>query len=377
MYSAVDGVPSDFHLMHLGSKAAGGAGLVMTEMVCVSDVGRITPGCTGMYLDEHTAAWRRIVDFIHATTTAKIGIQLGHSGRKGSTRLMWEGIDKPLEADNWETVSPSAVPYSPDNHVPRELDRAGMDQISDEFRAAAVRARDAGFDVLELHAAHGYLLSSFLSPVANLRTDEYGGSLENRLRFPLEIMDVVREAWGSEKPLFVRLSATDWLPDGNTIEDAAAMAEAFISHGASAVDVSSGQVAKAEKPAFGRSYQTPFADAIRNRVAQRQGASVIAVGAISSWDDVNSILLAGRSDLVALGRTHLYNPNWTLHAAAEQGYRGDGADWIPQYRAGSRKPPSARTDAVRPRLALITQPDAVDAVSHQRWQPHGSPVATS
>ena len=369
MYSSVDGVPGDFHLMHLGSKAAGGAGLVMTEMVCVSSAGRITPGCAGLYADEQTTAWRRIVDFVHSTTSAKIGVQLGHSGRKGSTRLMWEGIDEPLVDGNWQTVAPSALPYGPANQVPVELDRAGMLAILDDFVAAARRAADAGFDVLELHAAHGYLLSSFLSPIANHRSDAYGGSLENRLRFPLEVMAAVRAEWPDGRPLFVRLSATDWLPGGNTIDDAAEIAAAFIEHGADAIDVSSGQIDKSEKPAYGRSYQTPFADAIRSRVAKPHGASVIAVGAISSYDDVNSILLAGRADLVALGRTHLYDPNWTLHAAAEQGYRGTGAEWIPQFRAGSRKPPSARTDAVRPRLSLIGRAGDPDESVHLRWLP--------
>ncbi|MCW3492600.1 bifunctional salicylyl-CoA 5-hydroxylase/oxidoreductase [Microbacterium sp. SSM24] len=369
MYSSVDGVPGDFHLMHLGSKAAGGAGLVMTEMVCVSDVGRITPGCAGLYTDGQAEAWRRIVDFVHGTTTAKIGVQLGHSGRKGSTKVMWEGIDQPLSEGNWQTLGPSALPYGPHNQAPLELDRSGMDAVIEQFRDAASRAASAGFDVLELHAAHGYLLSSFLSPISNVRSDGYGGTRENRLRFPLEVMDAVREVWPSDRPMFVRLSAHDWLPGGNTVEDAAGIAAAFIDHGAAAVDVSSGQIAKEEKPAFGRSYQTPFADAIRNRVARPRGASVIAVGAISSFDDVNSILLAGRADLVALGRTHLYNPNWTLHAAAEQAYRGAGADWIAPYRAGSRKPPTARTDAVRPRLALLTDGDSPSESTHQRWQP--------
>ncbi len=373
MYSSVEGVPGDFHKVHLGSKALGGAGLVMTEMVCVSPEGRITPGCAGLYDDGQQAAWGSIVDFVHASSTAKIGVQLGHSGRKGSTRLMWEGIDQPLETGNWETVGPSALPYGPSNHLPAEIDRAGMDKVLADFVAAAHRAADAGFDLLEVHAAHGYLLSSFLSPVSNRRTDDYGGSLENRLRFPLEVFDAVRAAWPASRPVTVRISATDWIEGGNTADDAVAIARAFIGHGAAGIDVSTGQVGQEEKPAYGRSYQTPFADRIRQEVALPLGAAVIAVGAISSYDDANSILLAGRADLIALGRTHLYDPQWTLHAAAEQDYRGPGADWIPQFRAGRRKPPSARTDAVRPRLSLLREPDAAET-GHLRWKPAAAAV---
>lgn len=369
MYSAVDGVPGDFHKVHLGSKALGGAGLVMTEMVCVSENGRITPGCSGLYTDGQRDSWKEIVDFVHARSTAKIGAQLGHSGRKGSTKLMWEGIDQPLESGNWTAVGPSALPYSSENQTPLELDREGMDAIKAEFVASTVRAEQAGFDLLEIHAAHGYLLSSFLSPVSNKRTDEYGGSLENRLRFPLEVFDAVRAAWPASKPLTVRISATDWIEGGNTSDDSVEIARAFVAHGAAGLDVSTGQVAKEEKPAFGRSYQTPFADRIRQEVAAPAGVAVIAVGAISSYDDVNSILLAGRADLIALGRTHLYDPQWTLHAAAEQEYQGPGAQWIPQFRAGRRKPPSSRTDAVRPRLSLLKEPDAEEANTHLRWTP--------
>ena len=369
MYSAVDGLPGDFHLTHLGSRAAGGAGLVMTEMVCVSAEGRITPGCSGLYTSEQGDAWARIVKYVHGISTAKIGAQIGHSGRKGSTRLMWEGIDQPLETGNWPLMSASAIPYGPANQTPREMNRSDMDQVREEFVAAAKRAATAGFDLLEIHAAHGYLLSSFLSPVSNKRTDEYGGSLENRLRFPLEVFDAVRAAWPAERPLTIRLSATDWIEGGNTIDDTVEIAAAFIQHGAAAIDVSSGQVAAEEKPVFGRSYQTPFADAIRNRVAQAAGVPIIAVGAISSYDDVNSLLVAGRADFVAIGRSHLWDPNWTLHAAAELGYRGEGAEWIPQYRAGSRKPPSSRTDAVRPRLSLIRDPQAGREYEHRRWTP--------
>ena len=371
MYSAADGVPDDFHLVHLGSKALGGAGLVMTEMVCVSPEGRITPGCTGLWTDAQGAAWREVTEFVHTRSTAKIGLQLGHSGRKGSTRLMWDGIDQPLEEGNWEVIAPSALAYGDGCHLPREATRADLDQVLADFVAAARRGVAAGFDLIEVHAAHGYLLSSFLSPVANKRADEYGGSLERRLRFPLEVFDAVRAAVPVTLPVTVRISATDWVPDGTTEVDAVAIARAFVEHGAAAIDVSSGQVTAAEKPAFGRSYQTPFADLIRHQVAEPAGAKVIAVGAISSYDDVNSILLAGRADLCALGRTHLYNPQWTLQAAAEQDYRGPGADWPEQFAAGRRRPPSSRTDKVPPRLTLLREAVAADA--HVRWRPRPSP----
>lgn len=377
MYSAVDGMPGDFHLMHLGSKAAGGAGLIMTEMIGVSAEGRITHGCTGLYTPEHAAAWRRVTDFVHDTTTARIGAQIGHSGRKGSTKLMWEGIDEPLPEGGWETMAPSAVPYGPGSECPREITRAEMDEVIAEHVTAARLAAEAGFDLLELHAAHGYLLSGFLSPISNQRTDEYGGSLENRLRFPLEVFDAVRAAWPAPRPLMVRISAHDWIPDGNTDEHAVEIAAAFIARGADGIDVSSGQIAKEEKPAFGRSYQTPFADRIRNRIGAASGATVMAVGAISSHDDANSILLAGRADLIALGRTHLWNPQWTLHAAADQEYRGPGAEWIAPFKAGSRKPPTARTDAVRPRLALITDQRASEDLTHVRWRPNADVPLTN
>jgi len=373
MYSSVDGVPGDFHLVHLGSKALGGAGLVMTEMVCVSPEGRITPGCPGLWTDGQRDAWRRVTDFVHQHTSGRIGLQLGHSGRKGSTRLMWEGMDQPLDPEdgNWEVIGPSAIPYGSGCHVPREATRADLDRVVAEFAAAAERGVRAGFDLIEVHAAHGYLLSSFLSPVANQRADEYGGPLANRLRFPLEVFDAVRRAVPAGIPVTVRISATDWVPNGNTEDDAVEIARAFIEHGAAAIDVSSGQVTKDEQPAFGRSYQTPFADRIRHLVAGPAGVPVIAVGAISSYDDVNSILLAGRADLCALGRTHLYNPQWTLQAAAEQEYRGSGADWPVQWEAGRRKPPAARTDKVPPRLSLLRE-GAAGAV-HLRWTPDREP----
>jgi anthraniloyl-CoA monooxygenase len=367
MYSATDGLPNDFHLVHLGSKALGGAGLVMTEMICTSPEGRITPGCSGLWTDEQRDAWRRVTDFVHRHSAARIGAQLGHSGRKGSTKLMWEGMDEPLDAGNWEVVGPSPVPYGEGCHVPREATRADLDRIRDEFVAAARRAVDAGFDLIEVHAAHGYLLSAFLSPVSNRRTDEYGGDVAHRLRYPLEVFDAVRAAVPAGIPVTVRISATDWLPDGNTVDDAVEIARAFVEHGAAAIDVSSGQIGKDERPAFGRSYQTPFADQIRHRVAAGTDVKVIAVGAISSYDDVNSILLAGRADLCALGRTHLYDPQWTLHAAAEQGYAGAAAPWPDQWSAGNRRPPTARTDKIAPRLQLLRGGAREDV--HLRWRP--------
>ncbi|MFD5030192.1 oxidoreductase [Streptomyces sp. NPDC058220] len=350
MYSAVDGVPDDFHLVHLGARALGGAGLVMTEMVCVSPEGRITPGCTGLYTREQGDAWRRVTDFVHARSPGTaIGVQLGHSGRKGSTRLMWEGMDEPLPADNWPLAAASPLPYRPGvSQVPHQLDRPQLGAIREQFTAAARRAQRSGFDLLELHCAHGYLLSGFLSPLTNRRTDAYGGSLERRLRFPLEVFDAVRADWPHDRPMTVRISATDWAPGGTTAEEAVEIARAFAAHGADAIDVSTGQVVPDERPEYGRSYQTPFADLIRNTLS----VPVIAVGAISSWDDVNSLLLAGRADLCALARPHLHDPQWTLHAAAAQGYEGPAAPWPLPYRAGSRTPPAGRTDDPKPRLTL-------------------------
>ncbi|MCQ4209357.1 bifunctional salicylyl-CoA 5-hydroxylase/oxidoreductase [Streptomyces longispororuber] len=351
MYSAVDGVPGDFHLVHLGARAMGGAGLVMTEMVCVSPEGRITPGCAGLYTPEQAAAWRRITEFVHTRAPgAAIGLQLGHSGRKGSTRLMWEGIDEPLpdpEA-NWPLVAASPLPYKADSQTPAELTPAQLEEIKEQFTSAAWRAARSGFDLLELHCAHGYLLSGFLSPLTNRRTDAYGGSLENRLRFPLEVFDAVRGVWPDDRPMTVRISATDWAEGGTTAEDAVVVARAFAAHGADAIDVSTGQVVAEERPAYGRSYQVPYADRIRHEA----GVPVISVGAISSWDDVNSLVLAGRTDLCALARPHLYDPHWTLHAAAEQGYSGPGVVWPDPYLAGSRRPQTGRLDAPKPRLVL-------------------------
>ncbi|HVS45940.1 MAG TPA: bifunctional salicylyl-CoA 5-hydroxylase/oxidoreductase [Verrucomicrobiae bacterium] len=328
MYSAVDGLPNDFHLVHLGSRALGGAGLVFTEMACVSAQGRITLGCTGMYNDEHRAAWKRIVDFVHERSDAKICLQLGHSGPKGSTKLMWEGMDEPLDDGNWPVVGPSEVPYAPQNQLPRELTRAEMDEIADQFVRATRRAIEAGFDMVELHCAHGYLLSSFITPLSNKRTDEYGGSLANRLRYPLEIFRAMREVWPQGRPMSVRISATDWHADGITGQDAVQVARAFKEAGADLIDVSTGQTSPEGKPVYGRLFQTPYADRIRNEV----DIATMAVGNVTEADQVNAIVASGRADLVALGRPHLADPAWTLHAAAELGY-GDQT-WPVQYLPG-------------------------------------------
>jgi anthraniloyl-CoA monooxygenase len=331
MYSAVDGIPNDFHLVHLGSRALGGAGLIFTEMACVTAEGRISPGCTGMYRQEHVDAWRRIVDFVHHFSNARICLQLGHSGPKGSTKLMWEGMDEPLDDENWPVVAPSAIPYAPINQVPRELTRAEMDEIREAFVNAARMAERAGFDMIELHCAHGYLLSSFITPLRNRRTDEYGGSLENRLRYPLEVFSAMRAAWPQERPMSVRISATDWVPGGITGEDAVEIARAFKDAGADLIDVSTGQTSPDAKPVYGRMFQTPYADRIRNEI----GIATMAVGNVTEPDQVNAILAAGRADLVALGRPHLADPAWTLHAAAQLNY--PEADWPLQYVPGKQQ----------------------------------------
>ncbi len=363
MYSSVEGLIGDFHLVHLGSKALGGAGLVMTEMVCVSPQGRISPGCAGLWNDAQEAAFRRLVSFVHDHTPARIGLQLGHSGRKGSTRLMWEGMDQPLAEGNWPLLAASALPYLPGvSQVPREMTESDLDQVLEQFRAATTRGARAGFDLLELHAAHGYLLAGFLSPLTNHRRDRWGGTLENRLRYPLLVFDAVRAAWPHERPMTVRISATDWAPGGLTLNEAVLVARAFADHGADAIDVSTGQTVPDETPAFGRTYQVPFADLIRHRARVR----TIAVGAISSADDVNSILLAGRADLCALGRAHLYDPAWTLHAAAGAEAR---VAWPQPFERGSRRPPGPRSDRVRPRLRLLRTGDP--GVRHERWRPGG------
>jgi len=328
MYSATDGVPDDFHLVHFGARALGGAGLLYAEMTCVSPDARITPGCAGLWNDGQRDAWKRIVDFVHEHSSAKMGLQLGHAGRKGSTQLGWQRADEPLEAGNWPLLSASALPYGPTSQRPREMTRADMERITADFVAATQRAAAAGFDIVELHCAHGYLLSSFLSPLTNQRGDDYGGPVENRARWPLEVFAAIRAVWPEARPISVRLSCHDWFPGGNTAEDAVAIARLFKSAGADIIDCSSGQVVADQKPVYGRMYQTPFADRIRNEV----GIPTVAVGAIFEADHVNMVIAAGRADLCALARPHLADPAWTLHEAAKIGF--EGIAWPVQYLSG-------------------------------------------
>ncbi|HEX8584073.1 MAG TPA: bifunctional salicylyl-CoA 5-hydroxylase/oxidoreductase [Allosphingosinicella sp.] len=322
-YSAEDGVPNDFHLVHYGTRAQGGAGLVYTEMTCVSAEGRITPGCPGLYTGAQAAAWARIVDFVHANSRARMCLQLGHSGPKGSTRVGWEGYDVPLDGGNWPVMAASDVPWSVANQVPRPMTRADMDAVRAQFVASVRRGAEAGFDMVELHAAHGYLLSSFITPLTNRRGDDYGGSLENRLRFPLEVFRAMRAAWPAEKPMAVRISANDWMGDaGVTPDEAVAIGRAFAEAGADLIDVSAGQTWADSRPVYGRMFQTPFADKVRNEAR----VATMAVGNIYEPDHVNSILAAGRADLVALARPHLVDPMWTIRAAAGFDYR---EQWVP------------------------------------------------
>ncbi len=328
-YKAVDGCPTDWHLVHLGERAKGGAGLVYAEMTCVSPEGRITPGCPGLYAPEHEAAWKRIVDFVHAESAAKICSQIGHAGRKASTQLGWEQSDAPLAHGNWPVLSASAIAWKPGNQIPAAMTRADMDRVRDQFVASAEMAERAGFDMIELHAAHGYLISSFLTPLSNCRDDEYGGPLQNRLRWPLEVFSAMRAVWPAQKPMSVRISANDWVGDaGVTPTDAVDIARAFSAAGADIIDVSAGQTTPAAKPVYGRMFQTPFSDRIRNEA----GIRTMAVGNIYEPDHANSILMAGRADLVCLARPHLADPYWTLHAAAELG--DTGALWPKPYLNG-------------------------------------------
>lgn len=317
MYSADEGVPGDFHLIHYGARAMGGAGLIFTEMTCPSAGARITPGCAGLWNDAQQAAWARIVANVHAAG-ARMALQLGHAGRKGATKLMWEGMDQPLEEGAWPILSASPIPYFSHSQIPREMTRADMDAVREDFVAAARRGAACGFDLLELHCAHGYLLASFLSPLTNRRTDEYGGPVENRLRFPLEVFRALRDAWPQDRPMSVRISATDWADGGITDADALAIARAFRDAGCDLIDVSTGQTVADAAPQYGRMFQLPWADMIRNE----GGMAVMCVGSITTADQVNTIIAAGRADLVALGRPHLTDPAFTLHAAADYGVRG-------------------------------------------------------
>ena len=328
MYSAVEGMPTDWHLVHYGARALGGAGLMFTEMTCVSADARITPGCAGIWTDAQQAAWARIAAFAHANSDAKLCMQLGHAGRKGATRLMWEGMDRPLETGEWAVIGPSPIPYYPESQVPHEMTRADMDRVRDDFAAAARRAEAAGFDMIELHCAHGYLLASFISPLTNHRGDTYGGNLDNRMRFPLEVFDAVRAAWPADRPMSVRISATDWAEGGLSEADAVALAREFTQHGCDLVDVSTGQTSPDSRPVYGRMFQTSYSDQIRNDAP----VATMCVGNITTADQVNTILAAGRADLVALGRPHLVNPNFTLQAAAQYGVALPGR---PQYAPGA------------------------------------------
>jgi anthraniloyl-CoA monooxygenase len=324
-YTAEDGAPNDWHLVHLGARAMGGAGLLFTEMTDVRREARISPWCTGMWNDEHVAAWKRIVDFVHQNTQAKIAMQLGHAGRKGSTGRLWEADNQPLPAGNWPIVAPSAIPFYPHSQVPREMTRADMEQVVADHVRAARLCIEAGFDMLEVHMAHGYLLATFISPLTNRRTDVYGGSLENRMRFPLEVFEAVRSAWPAERPMSVRISAVDWHPEGHGPDDAVEVARLLAAHGCDIVDVSAGQTVADQRPIYGRLFQTPFADRIRHEV----GIATMAVGNISSYADVNTILAAGRADVCLLARAHLWDPYWTRHAAYELGYP---LPWPGQYQ---------------------------------------------
>jgi anthraniloyl-CoA monooxygenase len=329
MYSAIDGMPDDFHLVHYGARAQGGAALLITEMTDVAADGRITPGCAGIYSDAHVPPWKRIVDFVHAQGSTKIALQLGHAGPKGSTKVPWEGEDEPLDAGNWPLLAPSPLAWSPRNQIPRAMDEADMDRVVGEFEQATTRAIACGFDMIELHAAHGYLLSAFLTPAMNRRTDAYGGSIENRLRFPLRVFSAMRRLWPEDRPISVRISATDWLgEEGNNEEEALAISHAFAKAGADVIDVSAGQTSLAARPVYGRMFQTPFSDLIRNETR----IATMAVGNIYEVDHVNSILAAGRADLCCLARPHLTDPYWTLRAAAQQGYRD--VSWPKPYWPG-------------------------------------------
>jgi len=355
-YKATDGLPNEWHMVHLGSRAIGGAGLLFTEMTNVSEDARISPGCTGIYTDAQEAAWKRITDFVHAESDAKIALQLGHAGRKGSTQLAWEEIDRPLQEGNWPIISASPLPYFADSQIPKEMDRADMDRVTAGFVQAAKRGERAGFDMLEVHMAHGYLLASFISPLTNRRQDEFGGSIQNRMRFPLTVFDAVRAVWPDAKPMSVRLSATDWMPEGLTEDDMLAAAQMLADHGVDLIDVSAGQTVPDQKPVYGRMFQTPFADAVR----QTTDRATMAVGNITTADQVNTIVASGRADLVALARPHLADPYFTLRAAAEAGF--DGSAWPLPYQAGGDQ---ARATAEKQQTDMASLRNAARPPKHR------------
>jgi anthraniloyl-CoA monooxygenase len=318
-YSAADGMPDDWHLVHYGARATGGAGLVFTEMTCVAPEARITPGCTGLWDDAQRDAWQRIVDFVHRHSRAKICLQLGHAGRKGSTQVGWEQMDHPLGSGNWPLLAPSPIPYLKDlSATPRAMDRDDMLRVIAQFERSTALAAEAGFDMIEVHAAHGYLLASFISPLTNVRTDAYGGELAGRMRFPLEVIRAVRARWPSERPLSVRISATDWAEGGLSEEDLCVWVAALRDAGVDIIDVSTGQTVADQAPVYGRMWQTPFSDLVR----AESGLPTIAVGNIYEADHVDTIIAAGRADLCAIARPHLADPSWTLRVAAEQGFAG-------------------------------------------------------
>jgi len=356
-YSAVDGLPNDWHFVHYSSRAIGGAGLIFTEMTCPSAVGRITPGCTGLWSAQQADCWRRIVDFVHSHSHAKFCMQIGHSGRKGSTRVAWEGMDQPLTAGNWPIVSASPVPYHDASQVPAELTESQMDEVVEQFAESARLAHEAGFDMIEAHAAHGYLLASFLSPLTNRRSDRYGGSLENRLRFPMRVVRRMREVWPDEKPMSVRISASDWAPDGITDSDIEGVALAFKEARIDIINVSTGQTVSDESPIYGRMFQVPFADRIRQTVK----IPTIVAGNITTADQVNTILMAGRADLVALARPHLSDPYFMLRALAWYGVQTDHA-WAPQYQSAMNQ---ALRLAERDRAEWLQMKKAMKPPSHQ------------
>jgi anthraniloyl-CoA monooxygenase len=329
MYSADDGTVNDFHLVHLGSRAMGGAGLVFTEMTNVERAGRISPGCAGIYKPEHVAPWKRVVDFVHGHTAARIGIQLGHAGRKASTRKSWEGNNQPLETGNWQIFAPSSIPYLPESQAPKAMDRDDLDRVRAAYAAAARRADEAGFDIIELHAGHGYLLSSFISPLTNKRDDDYGGPVENRMRFPLECLAAVREAWPDDKPISARISAVDWVEGGTTEDDAVVIAGLFKDAGLDILDVSTGNVIEGARPTVTGLFQTPYSEKIRAAV----GIPTMTVGNISGPGDINDIIAEGRADLCVVGKGHLYDPYFTRHAA--RALEADGPTWPNQYLRGA------------------------------------------